>query len=66
MFSRTWTAPRTVFVLVAGPLAHISVEYLVDDAESAVDDLFLELIVISHLGVDMNTLLEEHSDLLEG
>lgn len=65
-FSRTWTPPRTVLLLSAGPLALVNVTFLVADADLSVEDLLIGLPVLQHLGVDTKTLLEERRDLLDG
>lgn len=65
-FSRSWTPPRLVLKLSAGPLALLNVRFLVADADLAVEDLLIGLPVLRHLGVDTKTLLEERRDLLDG
>lgn len=65
-FTRTWTPPRLVLKLAAGPLAFLSVRFLVSDADLAVEDTLLGLPVLGNLGIDTKTLLEERRDLLHG
>lgn len=63
-FSGSWTAPRTMLKLSAGPLALLNVEYLVTDMELAAEDLLMGLPVLRHFGVDNETLLEDRRNLL--
>lgn len=44
--------------------ALLNVEYLVADANLAVEDLLIGLAVLRHLGVDTKTILEKLHDLL--
>lgn len=52
--------------LSAGHLGMLNVEYLVADANLAVEDLLIGLPVLRYLGVDSKTSIEERSDLLDG
>lgn len=65
-FSRICAPPRTTLFLFDGPLSSINVFYLVTDAELAVEDLLLGLVVLKHLGIDAKSLLEERRHLLHG
>lgn len=66
-FSRTWTPTRIVLKFSTGPFALLNVRYLVADASLTSEDILLcLLLVVHHLFVDTNALLEEFSDLLDG
>lgn len=65
-FSRSWTPPRTILRLAAGPLALVNVTYLVADDDLAVEDLLIGLPVLQHLGIDTKSLLESKRDVLDG
>lgn len=65
-FSRTWTPPRTILKLSAGPLALLNVRYLVAESNLTAEDVLIGLPVLRHFGVDTKTLLEERRDLLDG
>lgn len=64
--SRSWTAPRTVLKITAGPFALLNIEYLVADAYLAVEDLLFWLSVLRHDGGDTKTIPKERPDLLDG
>lgn len=65
-FSRTWTPSRTTLKLSAGFLALVDVKYLIASANQTIKDLFIGLPVLRHFGIDTNTLLQKHRDLLDG
>lgn len=65
VFYRTWIPPKTVFNLSAGPLALLNTEYLVADADFAVEDTLIGLPVLQHLHVEIKTLLGERRVLLD-
>lgn len=64
-FSRTWTAPRTVLQVSAGPLAMVNVTYLVAYADLAVEGFLIGSPVLQNLGVNTKTFLEERRDLFD-
>lgn len=64
-FSRTWTLPRTVLKLSAGPLVLLCLKYHVADSDLAAEELFISLLVLQFLGIDTKTILEERRDLLD-
>lgn len=57
--SRTWTPPRTVFQLDAGPFDFVNITYLVTDADLTVKGLLIGFPMLQHLCVDTKTLLEQ-------
>lgn len=65
-FTRTWTTPRLVLRLNAGPLALNNATFLVPDGELAAEDLLIGLPILQHLGIDTKAMLEKHRDVLDG
>lgn len=65
-FSRTWTPPRTILRLAAGPLALVNATFYVADAELSAEYLLPGLPVLQHLGSDTKTLLEQKRVVLDG
>lgn len=65
-FSRTWTCPRTVLHLSAGPLALLNIRYLIPDDDLACSDLLIGQPVLYHLKIDTKTLLEQNRSQLDG
>lgn len=61
-----WIVPRMFFRLTAGPLTPLNVTFLVVNSELAAEDLLVELLILQHLGIDMNTMLEQNRYVLDG
>lgn len=66
IFRRTWTTPRTVFLLSAGPLALVNMTYLVTDADLASEGLHVALPVLQHLVVDTKTVVKNNGESVIG
>lgn len=65
-FIRILIPPRTILRLSVGLLALENVSLFVKDVDLSDGDLLIGNPVLKHLGVDTTTLLEQHSNVLDG